>query len=290
MAAATGGSSPGIAFDDPTFRDLEVPPDIAQRPYPAARPRGGHTLLVVDADEDTRGRVASVFHERGYQVFQAERGDAALQTVRDHDPDVILLEATLPGVHGFEVARQLKSSDRYRDIRIIMTSELYRGWRIAQDLKNTYGVDAFVEKPFKIDDIVHEVERLRSGSPHSERETSAEAEPYLQAGIAAYKAGNLEEAVAQLRTGTRVDPLAYKVHFHLGLLYGKAGQLFDGIQELETSLSIRADFFPALKNLAVLYQNAGFRNKAIEMWERCLAAAPDHDTRETIKRLLMAVL
>ena len=66
--------------------------------------------------------------------------------------------------------------------------------------------------------------------------------------------------------------------------------LYDAIQELETVLSIRSSFFPALKNLAVLYQNAGFRNKALEMWERCLAAAPDEETRQSIKRHLVAVL
>jgi tetratricopeptide (TPR) repeat protein len=100
----------------------------------------------------------------------------------------------------------------------------------------------------------------------------------------------LEEAAAQLKAGVEIDPLAYKLHFHLGLLYGKLGQLYDAIQELETTLSIRPEYFAALKNLAVLYQNAGFRNKAIEMWERSLANAPDDATRESIKRLLVAVL
>lgn len=289
--AASQGSTPGILFDDPTFAELEVQPEIAQQAYPSSPQQGAETLLVVDPDEEARRRVAGIFSERGYRVLEADRGDSALQMVSHYAPDVMILEATLPGVHGFEVARQLKFSDRYSNIRIVMTSTHYRGWRIAEDLKTNYRIDGFIEKPYKIGDVVHEVERTRA-APGTERPrgTSAEAEPYLNAGIAAYKAGHLEEAIAQLRAGTQVDPLAYKVHFHLGLLYGKNGQLYDGIQELETVLSIRSDFFPALKNLAVLYQNAGFRNKAIEMWERCLAAAPDDETRDTIKRHLVAVL
>ncbi len=280
-----------MSLDKPTFADLQAPPEIHRQPYPAPPP-GASTMLIVDGDGEARAWLNALFSERGYRVIEADRGDTALQVVRDHPPDVIVLDAQLPQVHGFEVARQLKQSDRYRGTKIVMTSSLYRGWRIAEDLKANYGVDGFLEKPFTADDIVHAVDtalRVAAAAPAAP-ETSAEAEPYLQAGIAAYKAGRVEEAIRELQAGVAADPLAYRVHFHLGLLYGKQGQLYDGIQELETAVSIRSDFFPALKNLAVLYQNAGFRNKALEMWERSLSAAPDDESRETIKRMLVAVL
>ena len=109
-------------------------------------------------------------------------------------------------------------------------------------------------------------------------------------GIAAYKAGDFEKAALHLREGTKIDPLAYRLHFHLGLLYGKQGQIFEAIQELETALDINNRHFPALKNLAVLYQKAGFRNKAIETWERALHVAPDDATRQTIKEHLLGLL
>ena len=62
-----------------------------------------------------------------------------------------------------------------------------------------------------------------------------------------------------------------------------------GAQE-EKRERVPVALFPALKNLGVLYQNAGYRNKAIEMWERCLANAPDDATRDAIKKILVAVL
>jgi DNA-binding response OmpR family regulator len=285
MAAATTAPTSGM-FDEPTYTDLQ-PPESA-----VPQNEGRVPLLLVDSDEELRRTLASVFAERGYRVIEADRGDIVLQLVREHVPDVLVLEATLPGVHGFEVARQLKTSERYRGIKVVMMSSLYRGWRIAEDLKANYGVDRFIEKPFRVDDIVHAVDTTVDEAPErqSVQGSSARVEPYIKAGVAAYKAGQLDEAVQHLRAGTEVDPFAYKVRYHLGLLYGKRGQLYDGIQELETALSIRSDYFPALKNLAVLYQNAGFRNKAIEMWERCLATAPDDKTRDEIKRHLVAVL
>ncbi|MBW2457276.1 MAG: response regulator [Deltaproteobacteria bacterium] len=290
--AAASSRSGGVEFDEPTFGAVDTargaPPQ--QRPMQRPAPHQGKTLLVVDADREVCGMVTSVFSERGYRVLEADRGDAALQLIRSDKPHAMILEATLPSVHGFEVARQLKGSEHYRDIFIIMVSGLYRGWRFAEDLKANYGIDAFLEKPLRIDDLVHTVDRAGTGTPDAQPTTSAEAEPYLRAGIEAYKAGRLDDAIGQLRGGIQRDPLAFECHFHLGLLFGKAGQLYDAIQELETALSIRSDFFPALKNLAVLYQNAGFRNKAIEMWSRCLTTAPDDKTRESIKRLLVAVL
>jgi CheY-like chemotaxis protein len=288
MAAHTAD----VAFDEPTFTDFEERKPAKPRAKPApsrARRANQRTLMVVDDDPATRTLVGSLFRERGYIVVEAASGDTALQMVHDAPPHVIVLEATLPNVHGFEVARELKGHERYRGIRIIMMSGLYKGWGFAQDVKTNYGVDGFLEKPLQLDELVLEVERA-ANERNTPPATSAEAAPFLNAGIAAYKAGRLNEAVEQLRQGIEIDPLAYKVHFHLGLLYGKLGQLYDAIQELETALSIRSDFFPALKNLAVLYQNAGFRNKAIEMWERCLASAADDETRESIKRLLVAVL
>jgi hypothetical protein len=45
-----------------------------------------------------------------------------------------------------------------------------------------------------------------------------------------------------------------------------------------------------LKNLAVLYEKAGFKNKAIEMWERCAANAPDEPTRKSIRDHLLKLI
>ena len=100
----------------------------------------------------------------------------------------------------------------------------------------------------------------------------------------------VEVAIDHLRQGIAIDPLAYRLHFHLGLLYGKQGQVYEAIAELETAVDINANHFPAVKNLAILYQKAGFRNKATEMWELGLKLAPDEATRMTIKEHLLNLL
>ena len=88
----------------------------------------------------------------------------------------------------------------------------------------------------------------------------------------------------------QIDPLAYRLRYHLALLYGKKGMVYEGISELERAVDLNPRHFPALKNLAVLYEKAGFKHKAVEMWERCAPLAPDEATRTSIKTHLVELL
>ena len=250
------------------------------------------TILIVDDEAEIRKMLSRLLSSKGHRVLEAERGHQALRMVKEHAPDLIVLDAMLPEVHGFEIARRIKGSQRYGHIPIIMVSAVYRGWRYAEDLKQSCGVDHFIEKPFRIADVVQIVEEcLSPGTGKVERpDVSGEAEEALNAGVAAYKAGRLDEAISHLSRGIGIDPLAYRLHFHLGLLYGKKGQVYDAISELETAVKINSQQFAAVKNLAILYQKAGFRNKAVETWERALTLAADDPTRASIKEHLLNLL
>jgi DNA-binding response OmpR family regulator len=186
-------------------------------------------------------------------VLEADRGLLALRLVKEHTPDLIVLDAMLPEVHGFEIARRIKGSRRYGHVPIIMVSAVYRGWRYAEDLKQNFGVDEFIEKPFRIADVVAKVEECLArkdkrgsaeavapgvASADEGNGLSSEAERALSEGVAAYQAGRIDEAVAHLRRGIGIDPLAFRLHFHLGLLFGRKGEVFDAISELETAVSL----------------------------------------------------
>jgi len=266
---------------------------------------GGKLILVVDDEEEIRKLLNRLLGQKGYRVIEADRGLLALRLVKEHVPDLIILDAMLPELHGFDIAKRIKGSAKYGRIPIIMVSAVYRGWRIAEDLKKNYGIEEYLEKPFRIADVIDAVQRLLNrdqaraaggggaGAPESKRDPeylSAEAEKALNEGVAAYKAGQIDAAIEHLRRGVGIDPLAYRLHFHLGLLLGKKGHVYEGIQELERAIDLNSKHFAALKNLAVLYEKAGFKNKAIEMWERCAATAPDEATRGTVKEHLLKLI
>ena len=254
----------------------------------------GKTILVVDDDAEIRQMVRRLLQAKGHQVIEADRGLVALRLVKEHTPDLILLDAMLPELHGFEIARRIKGSEKYGSIPILMMSAVYRGWRIAEDLKANYGIEDYLEKPFKIAELVAKIARLldrdASSIPHDPEQINRNAAKFLEDGIAAYRAGDTQDAIAMLQKGIAIDPLAYRLRYHLALIYGKLGQFYDGITELERAVDLNPKHFPALKNLAVLYEKAGFKNKAVEMWERCVHVSPDEDTRSTIKTHVLKLL
>lgn len=279
--------------------DLEGVESAVPTPSPTLTPRdpvpvptGKKKILVVDDEREIRTLIRKVMEERGHVVVEADRGKLALQMLKLENPDLVILDAMLPEVHGFDIAKRIRGSSRYGHIPIVMVSAVYRGWRFAQDAKQSYGVDAYLEKPFRVQELVTVAENaLRDGrAPADPERMSAEAEQLLNDGVAAYRGGDLERATELLQQGVAIDPFAYRLRFHLGLLFGKRGLLYDAIEQLERAVQIQAQHFPSLKNLAILYQQAGFRNKALEAWERALGAAPDEETKRAIKEHIVSLL
>jgi CheY-like chemotaxis protein len=121
---------------------------------------GGKVILVVDDEEDIRKLLHRLLTQKGHRVIEADRGLLALRLVKDHVPDLIILDAMLPELHGFDIAKRIKGSAKYGRIPIIMISAVYRGWRIAEDLKQNYGIEDYLEKPFRLVDVLEAVQRL----------------------------------------------------------------------------------------------------------------------------------
>ncbi len=275
--------------------DLREQLDAAKQSI--AHEHAGALVLVVDDEAEIRKLLRRLLEGKGMRVIEADRGLLALRMVKDHVPDLIILDAMLPELHGFDIARRIKGSQMYGSIPIVMISAVYRGWRIAQDLKESYGIEEYIEKPFRLADVVASVQRAlakktSSGAavPDAEPASAGEAESALREGIDAYQAGRIDDAIVHLQRGVAIDPLAFRLRFHLGLLFGKKGSIYEAIQELEKAVELNPKSFPALKNLAVLYEKAGFRNKAVESWERSASVAPDVETREQIKQHLLGLL
>lgn len=265
------------------------PPPAQHRP-PTQRKR----ILVIDDEEDIRKLIKRVLVDRSYEVLEAADGLTGLQKIRDEIPDLLLVDAMLPEVHGFDICRRVKGSQKYGHIPIIMVSAIYRGWRFAEDARSSFGVAAFIEKPFRVAELLAAVERALDGrvgpTGTTDPPPNAEAQQVIAEALRKYQAGDVDGAVRTLRAATRVDPLSFALHYQLGLVCGRSELLFDAIHALETAVELRPRHYSALKNLALMHQKAGFRHRSIEMWERALACAPSDDIRQSIKALLVEML
>src|SRR5205085_9853510 len=101
-----------------------------------------------------------ILEQKRYKVQTAKTGHEALARVRESMPDLVVLDGMLPDVHGFEICRQLKNSERWRHIPVIIVSAVHTGWRFAADVKQTYGADDYVEKSFEAPELLRRVEAL----------------------------------------------------------------------------------------------------------------------------------
>ena len=104
-------------------------------------------VLIVDDVPDNLAVLHDALDESGYTVLVAMHGEAALQRAAQALPDIVLLDAMMPGMDGFEVARRLKASPATAHIPIIFMTGLTETEHLVAALE-AGGVD-YVTKPIK---------------------------------------------------------------------------------------------------------------------------------------------
>jgi CheY-like chemotaxis protein/DNA-binding CsgD family transcriptional regulator len=81
-------------------------------------------VLIVDDQPDNLSLLHDALDESGYTVLVATHGEAALQRAAQAAPDIVLLDAVMPGIDGFEVARRLKADPKTAVIPIVFMTGL----------------------------------------------------------------------------------------------------------------------------------------------------------------------
>jgi len=276
------------------FETLAGAPLTTQGPTPEA-PRVPAveevlTILVVDDDEDILRLIEAILQAKRYRVVTARAGREALAKVRESVPDLVVLDGMLPEVHGFEICRQLKTSERFRHIPVIMVSAVHTGWRFAADVKEKYGADDYVEKPFDSGDLLRRIEALLTRSPQVPADSEAAARQHLKEGVIALKQERLDAAIQSFTRGLGIDQFNDLLHYYLAMTYEKKDMVFHAIDHYEKAIQINPQFYDAITSLANLYQRQEFWRKAVEMWELALSATKDESVRARIKDHLLSLL
>jgi DNA-binding response OmpR family regulator len=249
------------------------------------------TILVVDDDENILRLIEQILQSRKYRVITARAGREALAKVRENMPDMVVLDGMLPEVHGFEICRQLKTSERFRHIPVILISAVHTGWRFAADVKEKYGADDYLEKPFETTDLLRRVEGLLNRAPSGLGPASeAAARQHLKEGVIALKQEKYDDAVACFTRGLAIDQFNDLLHYYLAMTYEKKDMVFHAIDHYEKAIQMNSDFYDAITSLANLYQKQEFWRKAVEMWELALLATKDEAVRARIKDHLLSLL
>jgi len=78
------------------------------------------TVLVVDDDDNTRRFLTVALEENGYEAITAADGDEGYKKIQEMIPDLILLDVMMPKKTGFSLFKQLRRSDEFKGIPVIM--------------------------------------------------------------------------------------------------------------------------------------------------------------------------
>lgn len=127
-------------------------PTTAPAPAPALDRAQADVVLIVDDVPDNLAVLHDALDESGYTVLVATSGETALQRAAQALPDVVLLDAMMPGMDGFEVARRLKGLPATAHIPIIFMTGLTETEHLVAALA-AGGVD-YVTKPIKPKEVL----------------------------------------------------------------------------------------------------------------------------------------
>ena len=117
-------------------------------------------ILVVDDEPNILGTLAPLLRSRGYDVFTAMNGRAALESVERDKPDLIVLDLGLPDLDGVEVCRQIRQAS---NVAIVILSA--RGAENDKVRALDVGADDYVTKPFGAEELLA---RIRAGLRRSD--------------------------------------------------------------------------------------------------------------------------
>jgi len=110
------------------------------------------TILVVDDTPETLGLLTDTLDHAGYTVLIATDGDSALELVDQVTPDIVLMDAMMPGISGFEACRRLKRDKLLANLPVIFMTGLSETEHVVEGLA-AGGVD-YVTKPIIVDELL----------------------------------------------------------------------------------------------------------------------------------------
>lgn len=256
--------------------DLDAGGNVEYQPQ---NPSGQQRVLIVDDDFATRHLLVKVLQPLGIQTATAGTGGEAVRQLQANPPDIVITDVMLPEMDGFQICQAIKQSQKYRHISVIFMSAVFSSQRVNDEIIQRYGAEGYYEKPIDTEKVKARVKELLRSSSQSTRKTSDDG---FEQAIAMYKRGDIDDAIALLRTGIEVDPLSSKHHFVLANLLQTKDMLYEAIEEYEATIKLTPDYFPALTRLAYLYYKKGFSAKAAQVWERSLKCCTDDSLRQNI--------
>ncbi len=113
-------------------------------------------ILIVDDDSDIRFLLSKTLKKAGYNVIEAADGFEGIESVREHKPDLVILDIMMPRMSGWEACDKIKEIDPYLPIAILTI----KGAEPDEVKSFVSGANRHITKPMKKKEVLKIVEEL----------------------------------------------------------------------------------------------------------------------------------
>jgi DNA-binding response OmpR family regulator len=116
-------------------------------------------ILIVDYDAKSLENLAGLFSALKLEIITATDGQEAYEKFKSEEPNLVLLEAMLPKIHGFDLTQKISKETKGR-IPIVIVTGLYKGTQYKNEAIRSFGAADYFEKPFDKEELVKSVLNL----------------------------------------------------------------------------------------------------------------------------------
>jgi len=116
-------------------------------------------ILIVDYDAGSLEKLAKLLKSHKFRIIKAADGQAGYEAFLAERPDLVVLEAMLPKMHGFDLTQKISRESQGR-VPVILVTGVYKGPHYRQEATSGLGAAEYFEKPFDDAALVAAVKRL----------------------------------------------------------------------------------------------------------------------------------
>ncbi|UCE43036.1 MAG: response regulator [Candidatus Aminicenantes bacterium] len=116
-------------------------------------------ILIVDYDAKSLENMTDLFSTYKLEIITAADGQEAYEKFKSEKPNLILLEAMLPKLHGFDLTQKIYKETKGR-VPIVIVTGLYKGTQYRNEAMRSFGAADYFEKPFDNEKLVKSVLNL----------------------------------------------------------------------------------------------------------------------------------
>lgn len=113
-------------------------------------------ILIVDFDIKSLESLSELFENHNVEIIKARDGVSAYEKFQSEKPDLVILEAMLPKLHGFDLTQKIVKESK-GNVPVIIVTGVYKGHQYRNEALRNFGASGYFEKPLDMKKLLSEV-------------------------------------------------------------------------------------------------------------------------------------